>query len=1299
MAGDAPIYNEAITIYRHGALDLRVLEHCMVEILRRHEIWRTTFDTIQGNPVQVVQPASDRFPLEFTDLRNLEKSARDAEARRLATCNAQKPFELKTGPLLRAILVRLDDEEYRLDITFHQLVFDAVSAYRIFLPELAALYEAFSAGKTSPLPEPALQYGDFAYAEQKTLANQAWSRQLSFWRENLSGDLPVLPWPNFRPRPVHETHRGNVERFEFDRAVVPALEAFCRQEGVSSYMTLLASYAALLSRYTAEEDIIVGGLSAGRRWPEVESLIGDFVNPLPLRIDLSGNPTFRDLVKRVKFVVLDALSNDEIPFAKIVESLNLRPDPSRNPIFQIILSQQPQLPPLCRGWNLVTEEVSNGSSKLDLMIVVDERADIISGPITYNTDLFDSWMVTRMIEHWQKLLMGALARPDSRISELPLLTDAERSQVLTDWNNTHADYPKDKFLYDLVEAQSWKTPDAVAAEFEDERLSYRELNARANQLAHYLQKLGVGPGVLVGVAVERSLEMLVALLGILKAGGAYVPLDISFPQERLSYMLEDSGMFLLVTHRGFAENLSRRPRLLVQLDSDWPEIAKQNTDSPKVLNASPQNLAYVLYTSGSTGKPKGVEIQHSALVNFALSMLREPGFTASGVLLAVSSVSFDIAALELYLPLASGGRVVIASREDARDPVRLMRRMHDSRCNIMQATPATWQALIDAGWRGAPHLRVLCGGESLSQTLAQALLSRCGELWNMYGPTETTIWSIIHRVTSARGPIPCGRPIANTQVFVLDQHRNPLPAGIVGEVYIGGSGLARGYWRRPELTRERFIENTPEIKTRLYRTGDVGRWLTDGNLECLGRVDHQVKIRGSRVELGEIEAVLGRHEAVNGCVVLEREPTPHDKVLVAYVEQRRGATLNVADLRSHLKTELPDYMLPSSFIFVERLPLTPNGKIDRKALPLPTAQDAEIQREFVPPRDTLEHGLARIWAQVLRVKRVGLTDNFFDLGGHSLNAVLMLSEVQKLIGKTLPLATLFQASTLQSFAELIRSQGWTLASLVPMQPLGSRTPLFLVHGAEGDVLLYRNLARYLAPQQPVYGLQSKGLNGPGRLNRTIAEMASEYLKEIVIVQPHGPYLLGGYCLGGIIALEMAQQLHALGEEVGLVVMLDSYNPRAISHAKLLLSRPVHFLQNLWFHAANCLSLASPERGKFLREKVDIELTRLRIRLQAGAQSLRRACGRKPVNNYPHLLIKKANDRAALHYVPRAYTGAVAVVRPRGNFLGFKDEQLGWSQVVCRDLQVHQLDVYPKGMLVEPFCRSLAETLKLFLQDL
>ena len=570
------------------------------------------------------------------------------------------------------------------------------------------------------------------------------------------------------------------------------------------------------------------------------------------------------------------------------------------------------------------------------------------------------------------------------------------------------------------------------------------------------------------------------------------------------------------------------------------------------------------------------------------------------------------------------------------------------------------------------------------------------QLWNVYGPTETTIWSIIHRVTSADGPIPIGRPIANTQAFVLDGHRNPVPSGAVGELYLGGAGLARGYLRRPELTQERFVESPFEAEARLYRTGDLARWVPGPYLECLGRIDNQVKVRGFRIELGEIEAALSNHEAIGQRVVVVREDSPGDKRLVAYFELRPGAVTNLADLRAHLAKALPDYMIPSTFVPMDKLPLTP--KIDRKALPAPDGQHIQVHTEFVSPRDPFEQALAHIWARVLKVKRVGLRDNFFELGGHSFAAVRMLIEVRKLAGKAIPLATLFEASTVESFAELLRRDGWTpsWASLVPIQPIGQRSPLFLVHGAEGNVLLYRQLTRYLEPEQPVYGLQSKGLNGDGSVNTTVEDMASRYIKEIITVQPRGPYFLGGYCMGGAIALEMAQQLTAMGETVGLVIMLATYN-YAVSRP-FFMKGAVHFLQDLWFHGANLVSIPREDGKKFLREKADTELERLRIRLHAASHALQAALKRKTHNSYPHLAVSKANDQAFCRYVPRPYSGRVIVIRERGHFLGDSSPTLGWDKIVPEGLEIRELPLRPKGMLVEPFCRVLAETVTGCLQN-
>jgi len=995
MAGDIPFYNETMTVYRHGPLDLATLERCLLEIIRRHAIWRTTFEVIRGQPVQIIHPAPRMISLPLVDLRKLSEPERERKATRLATEDARRPFDLKNGPLLRALLVRMEDEQFRLYITVHQIIFDAVTAYRVFLPELATLYQAFVAGKPSPLPDLRIQYADFAYWQQKVRSARTGAEHLDYWRKQLAGEISALQWPNDRPRPAVETHCGAIERFALPEPLVRNLRCLSQQEGVSVYMTLLAGFVALLYRFTGQEDIIVGSLSAGRNQAELEPLLGYFVNPLTLRVDLSGSPTFRDLLSRVRGVVLDALAHQEVPFPHVVRELRQRPDPSRNPLFQVVLSQQPQLPCLPSGWDLATEEICNGGSKLDLMVVLDDRRDGIFGPITYNPDLFGHSDIRRMVGNWKTLLAAAAADPTKRVAELAIITDEERNQIMTEWNDTRMNYPANLCLQALVEAQVERTPDRIAVVCEEERLSYRELNAQANQLAHYLRKLGVGPEVLVGICMERSVKMMVALLGILKAGGAYVPLDPAYPEDRLAFMIKDSGLQVLVSDEPFNGTLGERVEKLVGIGKDWALISRLSRENPPA-DVDPDNLAYVIYTSGSTGRPKGVQICHRALVNLLTSMQMRPGLTEQDSLLAVTTISFDIAALELYLPLIAGARCVIASRESSADGRRLWRMLEDYEITSMQATPSTWKLLLECGWPGKSNLQVFCGGEAMSRELAEQLIARTGSVWNVYGPTEATVWSSLHHVTSSAGLISIGRPIGNTQMYVLDRNMQPVPVGVVGELYIGGDGLARGYRNRPDLTVEKFIPNPfdRETGTRLYKTGDAARYRADGNIDCLWRLDHQVKVRGFRIELGEIESVLREYPAVRDVSVIVREDRTGDPRLVAYVVPK---TSPLKGLRNFVKDRLPGYMVPV-FVELERLPLTANGKLDRRALPAPDQVNLSDDQTSEGFREPIQELLASIWTKVLNVDRVSVCANFFDLGGHSLLATQVVATAEKELG-------------------------------------------------------------------------------------------------------------------------------------------------------------------------------------------------------------------------------------------------------------------------------------------------------------
>lgn len=767
-------------------------------------------------------------------------------------------------------------------------------------------------------------------------------------------------------------------------------------------------------------------------------------------------------------------------------------------------------------------------------------------------------------------------------------------------------------------------------------------------------------------------------------------------------MIEDSGMRVLVTHRGLHESLPCNGMSVIDLDADRQIIATRSEEDLMLRAATLSDRAYVLYTSGSTGKPKGVEIPHSALTNFLLSMRQEPGFGPDDRMLAVTTLSFDIAGLELYLPLIAGGTVVLAAAAEAQDPSRLADLIRSSSCSIMQATPATWWSLIHSGWKGAPHLRVLCGGEPLTEELAGELLKRCHELWNMYGPTETTIWSTIHKVTGSPGPAPIGRPIANTDVFVLDAQRQPVPIGVTGELYIGGSGVAKGYLGRPALTQERFVEAAGVSPGRLYRTGDLARWRVDGRLVCLGRVDNQVKVRGFRIEAGEVEAVLSRHERVRQCAVTVHERSPGNKVLACHYEPR-GTALTAAELRAHLMKELPEYMVPSLFVATDKLPLTPNGKINRKALTLPEDGGETAPHSYAAPRDEVEQLLARLWQSVLRVKRVGIRDNFFELGGHSLLAVRIVADIEKTFKIRLPLATLLQASTIADLADVLRAKDWkpTWNSLVALRPGGSNPPFFLMHAHGGNVLEYYQFANRLHPDQPVYALQARGLDGNLKRGESLELIAAAYIKELRTFQPHGPYVLGGFCFGGLLAYEAAQQLKAAGEEVALLVLIQTTHP-AQDHFR----EDVSQLRQWWYRGTTRAAIEkerilSGERGyarerygqllDVMRGKIALALTRLFAKNASN--------GAAPSASFVSELMKAEHDRVADAYEPRPYEGDVLLIRVRNLLPGVVADPvfLGWKDLLIGRVELCELPGYQQTLMLEPNVSGLARAVTTHLQ--
>ncbi|MEG5063351.1 amino acid adenylation domain-containing protein [Microcoleus sp. B3-A4] len=1090
-----------------GTLDARSLDRSLNELVKRHEVLRTAFKTINGQPVQAIASNLELKILEI-DLRGLPETEGYREVERLIAAETQQAFDLSQAPLLRAKLLQLSDSNWVLLLSTHHIIFDAWSM-GIFIQELATLYQAFCTGKPSPLPELSVQYADFASWQRQWLQGEVLETQLAYWKKQLGGNLSVLNLPTDRPRSAVQTFRGAVHKFTIPKAIAEEIAILSQREKATLFMTLLAAFKTLLYRYTGQEDILVGSPIANRNRREIEELIGLFANTLVFRTNLSSNPTFKELLNRVREVALGAYNHQDLPFEKLVEIIHHERDLSHNPLFQVLFSLRNVRTPQIKlpGVTLSSLEIERKTARFDLALDLEEGLEGINGTLEYSEDLFDASTARRIAGHFITLLESIAANPEQRISNLPILTKSEQQQLLFEWNNTQSELPNNQCVHELFEAQTERTPDAIAVVFENEYLTYRELNKKANNLASYLQKIGVNPEVLVGIYVERSLEMMVGLLGILKAGGAYVPLDPAYPPERLAFMLEDAKISVLLTQKKLLETRPTNSASFVFLDADWEGIS--SSDEPVVGLQNSSNLAYVIYTSGSTGKPKGVQISHASVVNFLSSMRQQLAIADRDVWLAVTSLSFDIAALELFLPITTGSRVVVASREVASNGEKLLETLTNSGTTVMQATPASWKMLLAAGWQGNNQLKILCGGEALPRQLANQLLLRCASVWNLYGPTETTIWSTLYQVDRKDESVSIGRPIANTQIFILDPYLMPVPVGVFGELHIGGAGLSRGYLNRPELTAEKFIPNPfaedpihdsfiphPSsfiLSERLYKTGDLARYLPDGNIEFIGRSDHQVKVRGFRIELGEIEAVLSQYPAVREAIALVREDNPGDKRLVAYIvanSELRGGHGDtdpthsefINHLRVFLKQKLPPYMMPSAFVLLEAMPLTPNGKIDRRSLRAPDINRAEFESNFTEPRTPDEQLIAEIWAEVLGLERVGIHDNFFELGGHSLLATQAISRLREAFQVEVPLRSLFESPTVATVTQsLLQYRAEQKLKAPPIKPASRQGELPLSFAQQRLWFLDQ-----LQPGNPAYNIPA-AVRLKGALNVAVLE--------------------------------------------------------------------------------------------------------------------------------------------------------------------------------------------------------------------
>jgi len=1148
-------YNVPTAMRLTGPLDVPVLQKAISEIVRRHEILRTTFDAAEGRPIQVVWPAKEsRLPV--IDLRLLGPKESQAETQRLMSEEAEAPFDLKRGPLFRASLLRLGEREHALLITSHHIIIDAWS-HDIFLREMIALYEAFNSGQPSPLPDLPIQYADFAEWQRGALQGGEIEKQLAYWKNQLLG-LPVLQLPADRPRPPTGSFRGATRNFRLSKPLAENLRSLSKQQGCTLFVTFLAAFEALLCRYTGQGDIVVGAPVASRNRPEIEDLIGFFLNTLVLRTHLNDDPRFSDLLARARETLLGAFNNQDLPFDTLVDELHPERNLGMNPLCQVMLvvRQAPQSERPMADITVSPIDVDTRAAKFDITLFLVERPDGIDGALNYKCDLFDADRMERMANHFAVLLEGMVANPDGRVSQLPLLTGSERHQVLVEWNQTDTPFPKEKAVHTLFEEQVERTPDSIAVAFKDEQVTYRELDERANRLARHLQSLGVHHETPVAICLDRSIEMIVGLLGILKAGGAYVPLDPSDPRERLGMILADCEVSVLLTAKKLLPGLPNLPAShgaalspkVVCVEDD--EIRRQSA-APLPVKGRGGDLAYVMYTSGSTGKPKGVAITHRAISRLVINT-NYLKLDSSDVVAQASNCSFDAATLEIWGTLLHGARLVILEKDLLLSPDLFAREVAARAITTMFLTTAVFNQFARVIPTAFGHFRNLLFGGEAGDPDAVAKLFAAGSpprrLVNGYGPTETTTfacWYLLDGTPEPGRVLPIGRPLSNTRIYLLDAHLAPVPVGIPGEIHIGGPGVARGYVNRPELTAERFIQDpfSSDPASRLYKTGDIGCYRADGVIDFLGRRDEQVKIRGFRVEPGEIEAALRLHPAVADCVVAAREESLGTQRLNAYFIPKQE--VKTRELREFLAGKLPGYMIPAAFVPLERFPLTSNGKVDRNALPAPDSSLAIQEDAYAPPEGWLQLHLVEIWEELLAVRPIGIRDNFFERGGHSLLAVRMCARVEKVIGRKLAPAALFECATIEHISHILSGQIVLdrHSPLIKVQPEGSKAPFFYLHGDFQDGGLYCiNLARHLAKDRPFYAIDPHGVDG-GQAPLTIEAMAASRLELLLETQKEGPYFLGGYCNGGLVAFEMARQLEARGKKVAclILVLADASN--------------------------------------------------------------------------------------------------------------------------------------------------------------
>ena len=1265
---DAPLYNEPFTILRKGPFDLQAFRDAFDEVVRRHEAWRTTFREINGEPVQVVH-AEMPSHLAYVDLTGIAlMEHREREALALAEADAWKPFDLAHGPLFRGRVAKLADDDHRLYLVLHHLIFDGVSINRVMMPELAAIHAAYREGRPHDLPDPSAQYGDYAVWQQDAVSQRSRDLQIEYWRRTLGQDPPILQLPADRPHSTERTPNGSMEVFEVPEELLAQLHALSRANGVTLYMTMLATFCTLLHRYSGQDDLIIGGVADTRRRPETQRMMGYCINSMALRSRPSGDMPFTDYLHHVRDVAIGGIENSDVPFGEVVHALGIRSEAGMAPIFQAMFTLDPPRSREIEGWDLVSLQVAPRTAKYDLYTEITDIGDRLCVRILYATDLFDAETIVAMTRHWERLMRGVVAAPATPLIDLPML-DADEAAAMLELARGESRPIPDRTIHEHAREAGWSRAIHPAVRCAGTSWTHHELWKRVDEITTHLRLAGVGKGDLVAVCMTRTADTVAAPLAIMQAGAAYLPLDPSFPAARLDAIVADAGPVMVITNRASASVLPGWGVPVLVCD-ELPAIHPASSRGVIPVETLPSDLAYVIYTSGSTGTPKGVEIEHRSAVNMLESMRRAPGFGQDDVLLAITTPTFDISILELFLPLIAGGTVVVATSAESREPVLQAEAIARSGCTVMQGTPATWRALFSSGWTGRPGLTVLCGGEALPRDLADRILHAGMTLWNMYGPTETTVWSSIEAVGPHR--ITIGRPIDNTRMIVLDDAGRPQPPNTAGHLLIGGDGLARGY-RDEALTAKAFTRIEMLDGERYYRTGDMALIRRDGRCEWLGRRDGQVKVRGYRIDLGDVESALASHPDVALAAVRTFDQGGHVGLAAFYVPRGRRAPAS-AELRDHLRQILPSYMIPAQFAAIATMPLSTSGKVDRKALPAVEAQPRE-QAPHEAPHGDVELRLAAIWAEILSVPDIGVTADFQELGGHSLLAARMMGRIEAEFGQRLPISTLLRAPTIRTMAAMLeQGDGPGRVPDTVMIQDGIGRPLFWIDAVPNlRPGYYRAMAAAIGSDQQIIGLPIDVDRYDGfRGEVTVLDIARDVADRVQAHSDGEPYMIGGWCNGGILAYAVTAELERRGAAVGLLILLDTANP---ARYRTIAARVRHQVIQLATLPMGC-------RMPFAMETMRGYASRFRRRHIPG----RTETGDLLDLNDRFMRIVKA-------YEPVPLSGRVALFQPRE---GKIDYAPGWRNLIA-DLRAEDVAGGHVSVLDNPQVENLGRRIALQIQ--